>query len=137
MIRRPPISTRALTPFPYTTLCRSHLRRRHRDQRGHRRRDCPAKHVHRPGRQVGRRHHRRRQPDRAASPPRRGQGLREPERRMKIVNNTRISIKLVAAFATLVLLIACLAGVTAYELSHARDRVADHTRITYITAEEP
>src|SRR3546814_18880728 len=52
---------------------------------------------------------------------------------MKIVNNTRISIKLVAAFATLVLIIACLAGVTAYELSQARDRVADTTRITYIT----
>src|SRR3546814_7360515 len=52
---------------------------------------------------------------------------------MKIVNNTRISIKLVAAFATLVLIIACLTGVTAYELSQARDRVADTTRITYIT----
>jgi methyl-accepting chemotaxis protein len=52
---------------------------------------------------------------------------------MKIVNDTRISIKLIAAFATLVLIIACLAGVTFFELGQSRDRVADTTRITQIT----
>ncbi|HMA13805.1 MAG TPA: CHASE3 domain-containing protein, partial [Kiloniellaceae bacterium] len=52
---------------------------------------------------------------------------------MKFVNNTRISIKLVVAFATLVLIIACLAGVTFYELGQSRDRVADTARIGEIT----
>ncbi|WP_340115296.1 methyl-accepting chemotaxis protein [Pelagibius sp. 7325] len=52
---------------------------------------------------------------------------------MNIINNTRISIKLVAAFATLVFIIACLSGVTFYELGQARDRVADTTRINAIT----
>ena len=54
---------------------------------------------------------------------------------MNIVNNTRISIKLVAAFATLVFIIACLSGVTFYELGQARDRVADTTRINAITGD--
>jgi methyl-accepting chemotaxis protein len=52
---------------------------------------------------------------------------------MNIVNNTRISIKLVAAFATLVLIIACLSGVTFHELGQSRDRVADTARISQIT----
>ncbi|WP_193367862.1 methyl-accepting chemotaxis protein [Pelagibius marinus] len=52
---------------------------------------------------------------------------------MNLINNTKISIKLVAAFATLVLIIACLSGVTFYELGQARDRVADTARINAIT----
>jgi methyl-accepting chemotaxis protein len=52
---------------------------------------------------------------------------------MNLVNNTRISIKLVAAFATLVFIIACLSGVTFYELGQSRDRVADTARISQIT----
>ncbi len=52
---------------------------------------------------------------------------------MNLINNTKISIKLIAAFATLVFIIACLAGVTFYELGQARDRVADTTRINAIT----
>ena len=52
---------------------------------------------------------------------------------MNLVNNTRISIKLVAAFATLVLIIACLSGVTFYELGQSRERVADTARISQIT----
>jgi len=52
---------------------------------------------------------------------------------MKLVNDTRISIKLVAAFATLVFIIACLAGVTFFELGQARERVADTARINAIT----
>jgi methyl-accepting chemotaxis protein len=54
---------------------------------------------------------------------------------MKIVNDTRISIKLIAAFAALVLIIASLAGVTFFELGQSRDRVADTTRITQITTD--
>jgi methyl-accepting chemotaxis protein len=54
---------------------------------------------------------------------------------MKIVNDTRISIKLIAAFAGLVLIIAALAGVTFYELGQSRDRVEDTARIDAITAD--
>src|SRR3546814_9686373 len=39
MLRRPPRSTRTDTPFPYTTLVRSEIRRRHPLQR-HRRAPC-------------------------------------------------------------------------------------------------
>ncbi len=52
---------------------------------------------------------------------------------MNIVKNTRISIKLVAAFATLVLIIACLSGVTFVQLEQSRNSVADTTRINRIT----
>jgi len=52
---------------------------------------------------------------------------------MNLINNTKISIKLVAAFATLVFIIACLSGVTFFELGQARDRVADTARIGAIT----
>jgi len=52
---------------------------------------------------------------------------------MNLVNNTRISIKLVAAFAILVFIIASLSGVTFYELGQSRDRVADTARISLIT----
>jgi methyl-accepting chemotaxis protein len=51
---------------------------------------------------------------------------------MNIVNNTRISNKLIAAFATLVFIIACLAGVTFVELEKARGSVEDTTRINKI-----
>jgi len=54
---------------------------------------------------------------------------------MKFINNTRISVKLIAAFATLVFIIACLSGVTFYELGQARDRVADTARINAITGD--
>jgi len=52
---------------------------------------------------------------------------------MRFVNDTRISVKLIAAFATLVFIIACLAGVTFYELDQSRARVADTARIGLIT----
>jgi methyl-accepting chemotaxis protein len=48
---------------------------------------------------------------------------------MKLINNTRISLKLIAAFATLVLIIAALAGVTLFEINSSRTRVEDTTRI--------
>ncbi|TQV83067.1 methyl-accepting chemotaxis protein [Denitrobaculum tricleocarpae] len=52
---------------------------------------------------------------------------------MKIVDNTRISNKLIAAFATLVLIIFCLAGITFFELERAQARVEDTSRINRIT----
>ena len=48
---------------------------------------------------------------------------------MKLVNDTRISIKLAAAFATLVLIIAGLALVTFFEISSSRSRVEDTTQV--------
>jgi len=54
---------------------------------------------------------------------------------MKLVNDTRISIKLVAAFAALVLIIAALAGVTFFQLDNAEGRVQDTARIDAITAD--
>ncbi|MGD1877034.1 MAG: methyl-accepting chemotaxis protein [Kiloniellaceae bacterium] len=52
---------------------------------------------------------------------------------MNIINNTRISIKLIAAFATLVFIIIALVGVTFVEIGESRDRVADTARISQIT----
>lgn len=51
---------------------------------------------------------------------------------MKIVSNTRISNKLIAAFTTLVFIILCLAGITILELEKAQDRVEDTSRISKI-----
>ncbi|MEO3428792.1 methyl-accepting chemotaxis protein [Pelagibius sp. CAU 1746] len=54
---------------------------------------------------------------------------------MNLINNTKISIKLIAAFATLVFIIACLSGVTFFQLGQARDRVADTTRVNAVTGD--
>ena len=54
---------------------------------------------------------------------------------LNIVNNVRISTKLIVAFAALVLIIAALSGVTFYQLGESRDRVADTARINAITAD--
>lgn len=51
---------------------------------------------------------------------------------MKIVSNTRISNKLIAAFTTLVFIILCLAGITFLELEKAQTRVEDTSRISKI-----
>ena len=46
------------------------------------------------------------------------------------INDLKISNKLLAAFGALVLIIVCLAGVTMIELSSARSRVDDTSRVT-------
>ena len=51
---------------------------------------------------------------------------------MNLINNTKISIKLIAGFSTLVLIIVSLAGVTFEEIGQARNRVVDTTRINDI-----
>jgi len=51
---------------------------------------------------------------------------------MKLINNTKISMKLIAAFATLVMIIAGLAAITFVEINSSRARVADTTRINGI-----